>query len=146
MDYHLQFRGNTRNYPALSMHESCIKFRPLQLGCTFSSLNVKSFSCILNGYQITLHQSVFFWYRLWQFAISVTNIEPIKNSSIVLWCQRCAFISPQNHFTPYHFTPYHFIPYHFIPYHFTPHSFHPTIISPQNHFTPHSFHMMHSWL
>ena len=62
--------------------------------------------------------------------------------------KRCAFISPQNHFTPYHFTPYHFTPHSFHPtfisphVHFTPHSFHPTFISPHNHFTPRSFHLI----
>ena len=63
----------------------------------------------------------------------------------VAWLGRSAFISPQNHFTPYHFTPYHFTPYHFTPYqftpyHFTPRSFQPAFISPHVHFTPHSFH------
>ena len=66
-----------------------------------------------------------------------------RKLKLLLWC---AFISPQNHFTPYHVTTYHFTPHSFHPtfisphIHFTPRSFHPTFISPHIHFTPQSFH------
>ena len=74
--------------------------------------------------------------------ISIIKLRDSPKNILSGYSFRCAFISPQNHFTPYHFTPYHFTPHSFHPtfislhIHFTPHSFHPTFISPHFHFTP----------
>ena len=76
--------------------------------------------------RISLHRWVHFRFCV----ISFPDIFPFIYTRQLICYRGCAFISPQNHFTPYLFTP---------------HSFHPTFISPHIislhiHFTPRSFH------